>query len=449
MSRATRSSPGSRSASRASASSPACRSPSSPRSLSGSRYPRYRVRPSRRPQRRLRDGAAPRLPREPRGRARGVAGPARRARGGNSLPARSCSCSRAPPVREPLAELPAAVDPRSAEPAPAPAPGPSQHRRGRPGAPTPTLLAAVAAAMSLVDAYRTHGLLAARLDPLGSEPIGDPELDPLRSPPLPPELQARSPPSCSACTSPPRRSPRRCPCSRRRTAGRSRTRSSTSPTTRSGVAALGDRVGPVPPAALRRGEAVAPRAAVDVEAFEEYLRRSFLGQKQFSIEGLDALVPMLDESIEFAARQGAHGVVMGMAHRGRLSVLAHTLGQPYEAILREFEGERARRGRRQPRGRHRRREVPPRRGGRPETRRARSRSRSSPTRATSRPSTLSSRAGRARSRPTARPPPAATARPSRCRSSSTVMPRLRARASSPRRSTSRGFPATRPAARCI
>ena len=79
-----------------------------------------------------------------------------------------------------------------------------------------------------------------------------------------------------------------------------------------------------------------------VEAFEEYLRRSFLGQKQFSIEGLDALVPMLDESIELAARQGAHGIVMGMAHRGRLSVLAHTLGQPYEAILREFEGERCR-----------------------------------------------------------------------------------------------------------
>ena len=52
------------------------------------------------------------------------------------------------------------------------------------------------------------------------------------------------------------------------------------------------------------------------------------------------MVPMLDESIGLAARQGAHGIVMGMAHRGRLSVLAHTLGQPYEAILREFEGER-------------------------------------------------------------------------------------------------------------
>ena len=77
-----------------------------------------------------------------------------------------------------------------------------------------------------------------------------------------------------------------------------------------------------------------------VEAFEEYLRRAFLGQKQFSIEGLDVLVPMLDEAVELAARDGAHEVVLGMAHRGRLSVLAHTFGQPYEAILQEFEGER-------------------------------------------------------------------------------------------------------------
>ena len=52
------------------------------------------------------------------------------------------------------------------------------------------------------------------------------------------------------------------------------------------------------------------------------------------------LVPMLDEAIELAAENGAHEVVIGMAHRGRLNVLAHTLGRPYETILREFEGER-------------------------------------------------------------------------------------------------------------
>src|SRR2546426_5530477 len=52
------------------------------------------------------------------------------------------------------------------------------------------------------------------------------------------------------------------------------------------------------------------------------------------------MIPMLDETIELAAEDGAHDVVMGMAHRGRLNVLGHTIGMPYEYILREFEGER-------------------------------------------------------------------------------------------------------------
>ena len=78
----------------------------------------------------------------------------------------------------------------------------------------------------------------------------------------------------------------------------------------------------------------------EVEGFETYLRRRFLGQKQFSIEGLDLLVPMLDEAIELAAADGAQQVVLGMAHRGRLNVLTHVVGRPYDAILREFEGER-------------------------------------------------------------------------------------------------------------
>ena len=77
-----------------------------------------------------------------------------------------------------------------------------------------------------------------------------------------------------------------------------------------------------------------------VEGMERYLRRAFLGQKQFSVEGLDVMIPMLDEAIELAAEGGAHEVVVGMAHRGRLNVLAHVVGRPYETILREFEGER-------------------------------------------------------------------------------------------------------------
>ena len=99
-----------------------------------------------------------------------------------------------------------------------------------------------------------------------------------------------------------------------------------------------------PAATASRSSADEQRALLarltEVEGFERYLRRAFLGQKQFSIEGLDVMVPMLDEAIELAAEDGAHEVVIGMAHRGRLNVLAHVLGRPYESILREFEGER-------------------------------------------------------------------------------------------------------------
>ena len=81
------------------------------------------------------------------------------------------------------------------------------------------------------------------------------------------------------------------------------------------------------------------RRLSQVEALENYLHKAFLGKKQFSIEGLDAMVPMLDEAIELTSQSGAREVVLGMAHRGRLNVLAHTVGRPYESILVEFEGE--------------------------------------------------------------------------------------------------------------
>jgi 2-oxoglutarate dehydrogenase E1 component len=74
----------------------------------------------------------------------------------------------------------------------------------------------------------------------------------------------------------------------------------------------------------------------EVETFEHYLQQAFLGQKRFSIEGSDMLVPMLDSIIRNAATGGTHEVVVGMAHRGRLNVLAHVLGKPYADILHEF-----------------------------------------------------------------------------------------------------------------
>ena len=80
------------------------------------------------------------------------------------------------------------------------------------------------------------------------------------------------------------------------------------------------------------------RRLTEVDALERFMHKAYLGQKQFSIEGLDMTVPMLDELIQLAADRGAREVVIGMAHRGRLNVLAHNLGRPYDSIFAEFEG---------------------------------------------------------------------------------------------------------------
>jgi len=73
-----------------------------------------------------------------------------------------------------------------------------------------------------------------------------------------------------------------------------------------------------------------------VEVFEHYLHQTYPGQKRFSLEGTDALVPMLDEVIKAAIDCGISELIIGMAHRGRLNVLAHVLEKPYTAILSEF-----------------------------------------------------------------------------------------------------------------
>ena len=78
------------------------------------------------------------------------------------------------------------------------------------------------------------------------------------------------------------------------------------------------------------------RRLTQVESFEHFLHTTFQGQKRFSIEGTDVLVPMLDELIHDAAQAGTREVLLGMAHRGRLNVLAHILGKPYQAIFSEF-----------------------------------------------------------------------------------------------------------------
>jgi 2-oxoglutarate dehydrogenase E1 component len=262
--------------------------------------------------------------------------------------------SVAPPIAPPVAQPAAPPEPLPQPVAPAKAPEPeAPDSSAAPGeeiaeeAVTPRvvddeLLGGVAAAMALVKAYRTHGTLNARLDPLGSEPMGDPALDESRlRPPLTPELQARIPAKLLRLYVPGETLLEALPRLREVYTG-------TIAYEIEHIADHAERVWlrkaietsrfrqPLAPEERRR---LLERLS-QVEGFETYLRRAFLGQKQFSIEGLDSLVPMLDEAVELGAAGGAHEVVIGIAHRGRLNVLAHTVGRDYTSILREFEGEK-------------------------------------------------------------------------------------------------------------
>ncbi|HEX7809251.1 MAG TPA: 2-oxo acid dehydrogenase subunit E2, partial [Thermoanaerobaculia bacterium] len=77
----------------------------------------------------------------------------------------------------------------------------------------------------------------------------------------------------------------------------------------------------------------------DAEAFERFLHTKYVGHKRFSLEGAESLIPMLDYLFTESALDGVVEGVIGMAHRGRLNVLANTLGKSYEQIFREFEGD--------------------------------------------------------------------------------------------------------------
>ncbi len=196
----------------------------------------------------------------------------------------------------------------------------------------------VAAAKSLVKAHRMHGHLAAYIDPLGTEPIGDPALhpEPLG---LTPEVMAQIPAKVL------------------RVYVDGETLADAFPNLQATylrsiayeieyIASHEQRVW------LRRvvesGQHRTPMTKdeqrqvlstlIRIQSLESFLHRTYLGQKRFSIEGLDMLVPMLRHAVRLAGDQGANEVVMGMAHRGRLSVLSHVLGVPTESLLAEFEG---------------------------------------------------------------------------------------------------------------
>ncbi|MHB8692870.1 MAG: multifunctional oxoglutarate decarboxylase/oxoglutarate dehydrogenase thiamine pyrophosphate-binding subunit/dihydrolipoyllysine-residue succinyltransferase subunit [Solirubrobacteraceae bacterium] len=204
---------------------------------------------------------------------------------------------------------------------------------------TEELLQAVQAATSLLKAHRTHGHLAARLDPLGRQPEGDPALDP-EPLGLTPELMARIPAHILRMWVPGATLAEALPHLRETYCG-------TIAYEIEHIASHRQRVWLRK--AIEGGEFRQPltneeqkallKRLTEVDAFERFMHKAYLGQKQFSVEGLDMTVPMLDEIIQLSAtRGGSREVVIGMAHRGRLNVLAHNLGRPYDSIFAEFEG---------------------------------------------------------------------------------------------------------------
>jgi len=83
------------------------------------------------------------------------------------------------------------------------------------------------------------------------------------------------------------------------------------------------------------------RRLSEVDGLERFLGMAYQGYKRFGIEGSDVLVPMLDAAVNGAAMAGAREVVIGMAHRGRINVLAHVLDKPVARVFEEFEGRHA------------------------------------------------------------------------------------------------------------
>jgi 2-oxoglutarate dehydrogenase E1 component len=217
--------------------------------------------------------------------------------------------------------------------------GPVAATGERPSAiPSEEMLQAVQAATSLVKAHRTHGHLAARLDPLGSEPEGDPALEP-ETVGLTPELMAKIPAKILRIHVPGNNLAEALPHLRQTYCGTIAYEIEHLSSHRQRVW-LREKIegGEFRKPLTDEEKRVLLRRLTQVEGMERFMHKAYLGQKQFSVEGLDMTVPILDEAIQLAFHNGAREVVLGMAHRGRLNVLAHNLGRAYETIFREFEG---------------------------------------------------------------------------------------------------------------
>ncbi|MBM2836169.1 MAG: sucA, partial [candidate division NC10 bacterium] len=197
----------------------------------------------------------------------------------------------------------------------------------------------IVGAVTLAQAIRTYGHLAAQLDPLGTPPPGDPSLEPTTHGVTEEDL-------------------RRLPASLidgpfvERVANaleaiqalRAIYSSTTGydyghirvPEEREWLRLAAESGRFRPPRDPINPEALLERLT-QVEAFEHFLHRMFPGKIRFSLEGLDMIVPILDEVIGEAAEARIHNILIGMAHRGRLNVLAHVLNKPYAQILAEFK----------------------------------------------------------------------------------------------------------------
>jgi 2-oxoglutarate dehydrogenase E1 component len=201
-------------------------------------------------------------------------------------------------------------------------------------------ISAVVGAVSLTEAIREYGHLMAQLDPLGSPPVGAPELEPGFHGITDDKLAAL--PVDAIPTE--------------ATAGAA----TAADVVRNLCQIYGGTIGydfdQVQIAAERawlrdaveHGRFSQPlnteqkhrllKRLTEVEGFERFLHQTYVGQKRFSIEGTDIMVPMLDVIIRDSAKAGVREVVIGMAHRGRLNVMAHIFEKPYAAILAAFEG---------------------------------------------------------------------------------------------------------------
>jgi 2-oxoglutarate dehydrogenase E1 component len=197
----------------------------------------------------------------------------------------------------------------------------------------------VVGAANLVSSIRRFGHLAARLDPLGSQPPGDPSLSPhahgitdddLKR--LPAALVGGPVAESSSNAYEAIEKLRRIYCS---TTGFDISHVFV-PEERTWLRHAFESGRFLPPMDPASAQELLDRIT-QVEVFERFLHRTFPGKTRFSIEGVDMLVPILDSLIAGAATHGARHTIIGMAHRGRLNVLAHILEKPYPHILAEFK----------------------------------------------------------------------------------------------------------------